>query len=114
MDKEPSQTQCQVVDHFWNWADKDSCKLLFTQSALLKKIKKKDEIQAYVANILGAQSQKHARVVTCPTVDEALLLWVQDMEQKKNTVMGVMLVEKRKQLEEVMNVPNKKHLMGMG
>ncbi|CAK5275207.1 unnamed protein product [Mycena citricolor] len=114
MEQEPDMTQKRVVEHFENRPDKDGGKLLFTQSALSKKIKKKDEIRETVANSSGAGSQKRARVVTCPEVDEALSLWVQDMEQKKNTVTGAMLIEKRKRLEELLNVPKEKRLTGTG
>jgi hypothetical protein len=89
-----------VVKYFSSRPDAKGGKFLFKQPALSKKAKHKDKIHALAAtaepNIL---SMKRARVVTSPEVDKALGLWVQDMEQKRRTVTGPMLVEQRKQFE---------------
>ena len=57
---------------------------------------------------------KCAQVVTSPKVDKALGLWVQDMEQKRRTMMGLMLIEQRKQFEEALDIPEEQWLTGMG
>jgi len=48
---------------------------------------------------------KHPRIVTRPDVERALVLWVKHMEEKRETIDGPMLREKRKQFEEEFNVP---------
>ncbi|KAK7025913.1 hypothetical protein R3P38DRAFT_2419837, partial [Favolaschia claudopus] len=95
-DDNPALGQKDIVAHFASRPDKDGGKLLFTQSALSKKLKRKAELRAAVSADPSALSLKRARVVTCPEVDEALGLWARDMEEKRQTVTGPMLIEKRK------------------
>ncbi|KAK7000708.1 hypothetical protein R3P38DRAFT_2474548, partial [Favolaschia claudopus] len=96
MDENGSLSQVQVVRYFATRSDKEGGKLLFTQGALSKKLKKKAEIRGAISADPQAGSLKRARVVTCPLVDAALGLWIQDMEEKKRSVTGPMLIEKRK------------------
>ncbi|KAJ7721136.1 hypothetical protein B0H16DRAFT_1234494, partial [Mycena metata] len=115
MDEHPNTSQKEVVSYFASRRDADGGKLLFKQPALSKKIPQKDKIRAMVAtgepNIL---SMKRARVVTSPEVDKALGLWTQDMEQKRRTVTGAMLIEQRKRFEEALNIPEEQRLTGTG
>jgi hypothetical protein len=50
------------------------------------------------------------RVVTCPKVEQALVLWHQSMEAKGESVSGAMLMSKRDQLENMMNIPEEQRL----
>ncbi|KAJ6459198.1 hypothetical protein C8R47DRAFT_994754, partial [Mycena vitilis] len=112
--EEHELSQKQVVAYFRTRPDVEGGKLSFTQSALSKKLQKKDEIRTLVAEDRNALSMKRARVVTCPEVDAALALWARDMEQKRRTVTGAMLVEKRKRFEVALNIPEERRLTGTG
>ncbi|KAJ7200881.1 hypothetical protein GGX14DRAFT_338995, partial [Mycena pura] len=59
-------------------------------------------------------SMKRARVVTSPEVDKALGLWVRDMEQKRRTMTGPMLIQQRKRFEEALDIPEEQRLTGTG
>ncbi|KAL0056883.1 hypothetical protein AAF712_016500, partial [Marasmius tenuissimus] len=59
--------QQDVVDHFKNRA---SGALVFTQSALSKKLKVKDQLRSSARADPSALSRKRARVVTRPDVDQ--------------------------------------------
>ncbi|KAJ7614174.1 hypothetical protein FB45DRAFT_697418, partial [Roridomyces roridus] len=115
MDDHKSLSPKQVVAYFNLRPDKAGGKLQFGQSALSKKLKQKDHIRATVAtgepNVL---SMKRARVVTSPEVDKALGLWVQDMERKRHTVTGPMLIEQRKRFEVALDIPEEQRLTGGG
>jgi hypothetical protein len=111
---EHNLSQKQVAAYFATRPDREGGKLLFTQSALSKKLKIKAEIREAVAADPNALSMKRARVVTCPEVDAALALWARDMEEKRRTVTGAMLVEKRKRFEEALNIPAERRLTGTG
>ncbi|KAJ7473173.1 hypothetical protein B0H11DRAFT_1628166, partial [Mycena galericulata] len=113
-DHDHNLSQKQVVAYFATRPDIEGGKLFFTQSALSKKLQKKAEIRSLVAEDTNALSMKRARVVTCLEVDAALALWARDMEQKKRTVTGPMLIEKRKRFEEALNIPEERRLMGTG
>jgi hypothetical protein len=53
----------------------------------------------------SALSSKRPRIVTRPDVERALVIWLRSMEEKRETVNGKMLVEKRKCFEKELNVP---------
>ncbi|KAJ7794358.1 hypothetical protein B0H14DRAFT_2290940, partial [Mycena olivaceomarginata] len=114
-DKHPQMSQTAIVEYFSSRPDAEGGKLLFKQPALSKKTKQKDKIRALVAtaepNIL---SMKRARVVTSPEVDKALGLWAQDMEQKRRTVTGPMLIGWGKRFEVALNIPEEQRLTGTG
>ncbi|KAJ7321072.1 hypothetical protein DFH08DRAFT_625895, partial [Mycena albidolilacea] len=112
--EEHDRSQTQAVAYFATRPDADGGKLSFTQSALSKKLQKKTEIRNLVSQDRNALSMKRARVVTCPEVDAALALWARDMEQKRRTVTGPMLIEKRKRFEVALNVPEDRRLTGTG
>jgi hypothetical protein len=111
---EHNLSQKQVVAYFATRPDREGGKILFTQSALSKKLKIKAEIHEAVATDPNVLSMKCALVVTCPEVDAALALWARDMEEKRCTVMGAMFVEKRQRFEEALNIPAEHHLTGTG
>jgi hypothetical protein len=112
--EEHSLSQKQAAAYFATRSDKEGGKLSFTQSALSKKLKRKEEICALVAADPNALSMKRARVFTCPEVDAALSLWARDMEEKRRTVTGAMLVEQRKRFEAALNIPEERRLTGTG
>ncbi|KAJ6479841.1 hypothetical protein C8R45DRAFT_761573, partial [Mycena sanguinolenta] len=115
IDDHSSLNQNEVIAYFSSRPDSKGGKLLFKQPALSKKLQQKDKIRTLVAtaepNFL---SMKRARVVTSPEVDRALGLWVQDMERKRKTVTGPVLIEKRKRFEEALNIPEDQRLSGAG
>jgi hypothetical protein len=112
--EEHGKSQKEVSAYFATRLDAEGGKLLFTQSALSKKLKKKEEIRALVAEDPNALSMKRAHVVTCPEVDAVLSIWVRDMEQKKRAVTGAMLIVKRRQFEEALKIPEERRLTGNG
>ena len=103
--------QRQVVRHF---ASRHEGALVFSQPTLSRKLKERPEMEARVHSIPNALSSKRPRVVTRPDVDEALWLWVQEMEKKGEIVNGRMLMAKREAFEERMDVPGDERLPGTG
>ena len=79
---------------------------------MTKKGRQKD--QERLAATPTALSTKKARIVTRPDMEEALRLWVEHMEQRRETVTGAMLVEKRAQFEDKLNVPENERLRSGG
>jgi hypothetical protein len=61
-----------------------------------------------------ALSAKKARIVTRPDMEEALKLWVKHMERRCETITGPMLVEKRAQFEDKLNIPENERLQSGG
>jgi hypothetical protein len=102
--------QRQVVRYF---ATRHEGALVFSQPTLSRKLKERSEMEARVHSIPNALSTKRPRVVTRPDVDEALWLWVQEME-KEEVVNGRMLMAKRESFEERMEVPEDERLPGPG
>jgi len=47
-------------------------------------------------------------------MEEDLILWVEHMERRHETVMGAMLVEKRAQFSDKLNVPENERLKSGG
>ena len=79
---------------------------------MTKKGRQKD--QDRLAATPTALSAKKARIVTRPDMEEALKLWVGHIEQRHETVTGPMLVEKRAQFEDKLNVPVNERLRSGG
>lgn len=111
VDAHPANIQKDIVDYF---ATRPSGVLKFTQSALSKKLKIKDQLRERANSNPNALSEKRARVVTHPDVEEALYLWHQSQFQRGNSVTGPMLIEKRKRLEHLFDVPQEERLTGGG
>lgn len=107
----PTMSQGQIVAHFSTLKDG---KLIFDQSSLSRNLKKKDNLKAQALSFPNALSSKRPRIVTQPQVDQALILWVRHMEEKKETVTGPMLIAKRAQFEEQFGVPEEERLSGEG
>ncbi|CAK5275994.1 unnamed protein product, partial [Mycena citricolor] len=62
----------------------------------------------------AALSNKRKQIVTSPKVDWALGFWVLDMEQKRCSVTGAMLIEQQKRFEEALKIPDNHCLRGTG
>ncbi|KAJ8580270.1 hypothetical protein M405DRAFT_753463 [Rhizopogon salebrosus TDB-379] len=106
-------SQEDVVKHFEKLTEGA---LIFTQSSLSRHISPqgRDKDQARLVSNPTALSGKKARIVTRPDVEKALVLWVGHMEQKRETVTGPMLVEKRARFEEAMDIPENERLNSSG
>ena len=83
--------QVDVVQYF---ATRPEGPLIFTQSTLSCKLQQCSDMEAHVKSNANALSSKQPCVVTRLDIDRALWLWVQHMEQKKETVNSAMLVTK--------------------
>ncbi|KAJ7867872.1 hypothetical protein B0H14DRAFT_2346770 [Mycena olivaceomarginata] len=79
--------------------------LVFSQETLSRKLKMCSKLEARVNSNPTALSSKREHTVTRPDVERGLVLWVQQMEGKGETVTGDMLIEKRRRLENAFNVP---------
>ena len=106
-------SQAETVSHFKNLPDNA---LLFTQGTLSHHLTKKGHEQddTRLVSTPSALSLKQAHIVMWPDIEEALWLWVQHMEQKQETVMGPMLVEKHAQFEDALKVPECERLQSDG
>ena len=91
VDKNPYATQVETVKHF---ATRPEGALIFDQGSLSRNLRKRNQREAEVTANPAALSSKRARVVTCPDVDQALWMWVQDRMTKSRTVSGPELGEK--------------------
>jgi hypothetical protein len=111
IDDHPSLGQSAVVAHFKGRAEGA---LVFTQSTLSRKLKTRPELEARVGSNPNALSSKRPRVVTCPEVERALVLWMRSMEEKGETVNGPMLLEKRQRFEKSFSIPDEQCLQGDG
>ncbi|KAF9226074.1 DDE-domain-containing protein [Gyrodon lividus] len=60
----------------------------------------------------NALSSNQPQIVTWPDVECALVLWVKDMENKGETVTGLMLREKQRRFEDQFQVPDNERLLG--
>lgn len=106
-------SQDATVKHFW---DLSNGALVFNQASLSCHLTKKghhSDEERLVATPTALSSKK-SRIVTRPDVEEALWLWVEHMEQKHETVTGAMQVQKRKQFEDRLNVPEHERLQSCG
>ena len=111
VDTHPTTSQAGIVQHF---ATLKKGKLIFNQSTLSRKLQERPKLEARVNDNPAALSSKRPRVVTCPQVERALVLWIQHMEAIGEVVTGPMLREKRKRFEEELQVPDKERLPGDG
>ena len=112
-DRNQPVLQDETVKHFRNLRE-DA--LIFTQSTLSRHLTQKgrQHDQARLVSTPTALSSKRVRIVTRPDVEEALRLWVAHMEQKRETVTGPMLVEKRARYEDMLQVPENERLRSDG
>lgn len=101
VDSHPDVTQPEIVRHFGSLA---KGALIFDQSTLSRKLKMRTKLEQRAQSNPSALSSKRPRVVTCPDVERAFVLWVDHMEEKGEVVSGPMLRAKRKRFEDVFEV----------
>jgi len=111
IDTHPLLSQGEVVKYFANRADGV---LIFSQSALSRKLDQRQELENRASSHPSALSSKRPRVVTRPDVERALILWVHHMESLGETVSGPMLRAKRGRIEDLLDVPAEDRLPGEG
>ena len=111
IDTHPHISQTSVCDHFRTLADSA---LEFNQATLSRKLKKREDLEAYATSFPNAVSTRRERIVTHPDVDRALYLWVKSMEAKSEVVTGSMLCTKRRFFEQELGVPEEAQLQGVG
>ena len=106
-------TQEGTVKHFKTLHDEA---LVFTQASLSRHLTKKEheQDQAKLIATPSALSSKHIHIVTRPDVEEALQLWVEHMESKRETMSQPMLIEKRAWFEDMLSVPESQRLQSNG
>lgn len=112
-DKNPGMSQEDIVNYS---ANRREGVLRFTQSALSRHLSKggrEADLSKALANP-NALSSKRARIVTRPDVELGLVYFYKHMEDKGETVSGPMLVEKRRVLEELFDVPVEERLTSTG
>ncbi|KIK75163.1 hypothetical protein PAXRUDRAFT_173563 [Paxillus rubicundulus Ve08.2h10] len=109
IDAHPGVSQANIVEYFQT---RHEGALIFNQSTLSRKLRERPSMEARANDNPHALSLKRPRVVTRPDVECALVLWVQDMEQRGETVSGPMLREKRKRFENKFQVPETERLLG--
>lgn len=111
VDAHPGISQASVCNHFHSLADGA---LEFNQATLSRKLKMREDLEAYATSFPNAVSTKRERIVVCPDVDRALYLWVKSMESKGEIVTGGMLCTKRSFFERELGVPEDAQLKGGG
>ncbi|KAJ6622038.1 hypothetical protein B0H10DRAFT_2015070 [Mycena sp. CBHHK59/15] len=107
VDKHPAMTQQDIANHFKTL---HTGSLDFTQETLSRKLKQRPELEKRANSHPNALSMKRDRVVTRPDVERALVLWVDHMGAKGETVTGDMLIEKRARFETEFHVPDEQRL----
>ena len=111
VDAHPGISQASVCNHFHSLADGA---LEFNQATLSRKLKMREDLEAYATSFPNAVSTKREHIVVCPDVDRALYLWVKSMESKGEIVTGGMLCTKRSFFERELGVPEDAQLKGGG
>ena len=111
VDKHPSMSQLEIVQHF---ATKADGALGFTQGTLSWKISEWEKLEAHVNAHPNALSTKWPCIVTHPDVEKALVMWVQEMEVHGESINGNMLQVKLTKFEEEFDVPERECLPGKG
>ena len=109
VDDHPGLHQRQIVEHFKTLP---IGALIFNQSTLARKLSKRSEMEDRVKSYPNALSGKKARSVTRPDVEQALVLWMNHVQEKCLAVTGPLLQEKRSQFEKEFNVPPEEQLTG--
>jgi Tc5 transposase DNA-binding domain len=103
----PHLSQERVIDHFQT---KREGALIFTQSALSQKLRNHTKLNKRSQSNPSALSVKRPCVVMQPNVERALVLWINHMIEKGETISGPMLCKKRKWFEELFKVPDDQKL----
>ena len=102
-------SQEATVNHFKHLCDNA---LVFNQGTLSCHLTQKGHEQDNAKSVATptALSSKRVRIITRLDVEEALWLWVQHMESKWETISQAILVEKRAQFEDMLEVPESERL----
>ncbi len=111
VDDHPSHRNADIVAYFANWKEGA---LLFTQPTLSQKLASHAKIEQCTNENPNALLSKKSHVVTWPDVEHAIVAWYQKMQLRGETVTGAMLMEKRRQIENLMDVPEDQCLKGEG
>jgi hypothetical protein len=111
MDEHLAMSQGQVAEHF---KSKKDGALTFTQSSLSRRLKERAVIEARAVSYPNAMLSKRARIVTRPDVERALVIWINQMEDKGEAVSGPMLREKCIHFKNAFDVPEAERLTGDG
>lgn len=111
IDVHPLLSQEETVQYF---QEKTNRALVFSQSALSHNWKRQQELEEHSQLTPIALSSKHVQVVTRPDVEQALVLWIQHIEETRETYTGDMLQAKRKWFEILPWVPEDQQLSGKG
>jgi hypothetical protein len=109
VDKHPTASQGDIVKHFGTLP---TGALIFNQSTLSRKLRQRSGMEARVSSHPNALSGKRPRAVVRPDVERALILWIRHMENKGETVTGLMVKEKRRRFEDEFQVPETERLSG--
>jgi hypothetical protein len=111
IDDHPAMSQGEVVDYFKERPDNP---LVFSQPTLSRRLDQRTALESRANSHPTALSKSRPRNVKRPDVERALVLWKLSMEEKGETVNGSMLVEKRKWLEEKLQVLIEECMKGYG
>lgn len=111
VDTHPHSRHQDIVAFFTN---RKGGALLFTQPTLSQKLAARPVVEALAKENPNALSSKKSRVVTHPEVERVIVLWYQNMQSRGETVTGAMLMEKRRRIEDMMDVPDTQRLEGEG
>ena len=110
-DAHPHISQTSVCDHFCSLANGA---LEFNQTTLSRKLKKREDLEAYATSFPNAVSTRHECIVTHPDVDRALYLWVKSMKAKSEVVTDSMLCTKWRFFEQELRVSEEVWLQEAG
>lgn len=105
----PSLPQREVIKHF---ATCPTGALIFNQSTLSRKLRDRPKMEARINETPNALSSKRPHTVTRPDVEEALVLWTQNMEARGEAYSGAMLIAKRASFEDQLGVPDDERVKG--
>jgi hypothetical protein len=110
-DTHPHATQMEVVEEF---ASRRVGALHFKQNTLSDAKKRRESMETLAEENSVNLSRSRARVVVCPEVDRALVLWTKHMEEKGELVTQAMLGIKRKWFENEMKISEERRLGANG
>jgi len=104
----PELQQDRVVEHFRAMGWKVS------QSNLSKKLQQQDSVRAEMSKTATGVNAKRPRIVACPAIERALVIWLRALEARGELVTGIMLLAKRERFEATLEVPDDERVTGKG
>jgi len=104
----PELQQDRVVEHFRAMGWKVS------QSNLSKKLQQQDLVRAEMSKTATGANAKRPRIVACPAIERALVIWFRVLEARGELVTGIMLLAKRERFEATLEVPDDERVTGKG